>query len=221
MRLGRSLLWTAAIQALFASSAVAAGCDGMPDAPIVEVSVAPPHPSEPSIVPATETVIRSRAASTGTALPGDAATRGITIDRTEARAELTLARVERGEERCVALSVLHGEVRSTELSVLIDRSYPPGSCQYEAILAHERQHVRISREALEHLASLLERRLRQVAERWSGRWLAAGQEKQMRDEVDRALTEATSGASEQADQRNRTIDSPETYAAVQAKCGRW
>ena len=73
-------------------------------------------PREPSIVPASDSVIRSRAAATGNKLPEGAATRGLTVDRIEARVGVTLSKVSRGDERCVALIAIHAEVASREVT---------------------------------------------------------------------------------------------------------
>ena len=199
---------------------VLAACVGLDRLhPKVDVKVAAPR--EPSIVPASDAVIRSRAAVTGNKLPEGAATRGLTVDRTEARVGVTLSKISRGDEQCVALSAIHAEVASREVSVLIDRKYRPGTCQYDAILAHEREHVGFNADALRDAGRLLEQRLNAVADRWSGRWLQADRQDEIQAEIDDATEAATHEARAKAEERSGQIDTPQSYAEVQKRCDSW
>ena len=197
-----------------------AACSGLETLhPEVDVEVAVPR--EPSIVPASDSVIRSRAAATGNKLPEGAATRGLTVDRIEARVGVTLSKMSRGDEQCVALSAVHAEVASREVTVLIDHKYRPGTCQYDAILAHEREHVRINADALRDTGRLLEQRLNAVADRWSGRWLQADRQDEIQAEIDGATQTATREARAKAEERSGRIDTPQSYSQVQARCDSW
>jgi hypothetical protein len=49
----------------------------------------------------------------------------------------------------------------------------------------------------------------------------AGQQDELQAEVNHALEDATRQARAAAEERHRAIDSPESYAEVQASCDRW
>jgi hypothetical protein len=197
-----------------------ADCGGLqPLQPTVTVTTS--EPAEPRLVAATTAEIRSRAARSGSGLPAGAMARGLTVDDVAAEARTTLSAVTSGQGRCVALQAIDGTVRSRAVEVLIDRDYRPGSCQYRVVLEHEREHVRINAGALARLGELLAQRLRELADRWAGRWLPAGGEAGLEEELGRALEEATRQARGEAEERHRAIDTAEAYAAVQARCERW
>ena len=134
---------------------------------------------------------------------------------------VTLSKVSRGDEHCVALSAIHAEVASREVTVLVDRKYRPGTCQYDAILAHEREHVRINADALRDTGRLLEQRLNAVADRWSERWLQADRQDEIQAEIDGATQTATREARAKAEERSGRIDTPQSYSQVQARCDSW
>lgn len=186
-----------------------------------KVTVATAAPAAPRLVAATAAEIRSRAARSGTGLAAGAEASGLTVDDVSVEARTILSTTTRGEDRCVALRAIEGAVRSRTVEVLIDRAYRPGSCQYRAVLEHEREHVRINAGALARLGEVLEQRLRALADPWAGRWVPAGGEAGLEVGLGRALEEATRQARGEAEERHRAIDTAEAYAAVQARCDRW
>lgn len=49
---------------------------------------------------------------------------------------------------CTYLRAVHVVIGLKRLEILIDRAYPAGTCEHDAILAHEEQHVAVAREAM-------------------------------------------------------------------------
>ena len=196
-------------------------CGGLdPPTPDVKVDVA--DLPEPRIVAASEAEIRKRAGAAGKSTPSDAITRGLTLSETGTETGYTLAKATLSDGTgCVALKGVEAKVMDREVTVLIDRSYRPGSCEYRAILDPERQHVRINADALRRTGRLLEERLEAVADRWGGRWLAPDQAPRVEGAIGRAVSEAAAAAREEAEARHRRLDTPESYAAVQERCGNW
>ncbi|MGD9508119.1 MAG: hypothetical protein AB7X49_06155, partial [Geminicoccaceae bacterium] len=134
-------------------------------------------PLAPDIVPATEERLRREVVAVGWQSSPDTFVGGLTLDRVEAQASVSVAKIGSGSDRCVAVAGIEAEVTDRELTVLIDRKYRPGSCEYQAILDHEQEHVRINADALEDLGARLELRLRALLDRRAGRWLRGGSEK--------------------------------------------
>jgi hypothetical protein len=196
-------------------------CGGLdPPTPDVKVDVA--DPPAPRIVPASEAEIRQRAGAVGQATPREAVTRGLTVSETGTKTGYTLAKATLSDGTgCVALKSIEAEVADRDVTVLVDRSYRPGRCEYRAILDHEQEHVRINAEALRQTGRLLEDQLEAVADRWGGRWLAPDQAPRIEEAIGRAVREATAAARGEAEAGHRRLDTPESYAEVQERCGNW
>jgi hypothetical protein len=212
----------AALLLLPACLAVARGdCGGLdPPTPDVKVDVA--GPPEPRIVAASEAEIRERAGAAGKSTRGDAVTRGLTVSETATETGYTLAKATLSDGTgCVALKGIEARVADRGVTVLVDRSYRPGSCERRAILDHEQEHVRINAEALRQTGRLLEDQLEAVADRWGGRWLAPDQAPRIEEAIGRAVGEATAAARGEAEAGHGRLDTPESYAEVQERCGNW
>ena len=196
-------------------------CGGL-DPPTPEVTVDVANPPEPRIVAASEAEIRRRAGAAGQAAPSDAITRGLTVSETATETGYTLAKATLSDGiGCVALKGIEARVADRDVTVLVDRSYRPGSCERRAILDHEREHVRINAEALRRTGKLVEDQLEAVADRWGGRWLAPDQAPRIDEAIGRAVSESTAAARGEAEARHRRLDTPESYAEVQERCGNW
>lgn len=126
-------------------------------------------------------------------------------------------------QTCVYLTHARFKVAFDALRVFIADRFPPGSCAYGALHAHELEHVALSRATLERLAPQIEKVLtgaargvqpllakdRQVASQAIGtrlQGLLAGQKR---------LLEAQHG------QAQRAIDTPQSYADLQKQCPTW
>jgi hypothetical protein len=213
-------LLPAAALALLAPLPAMSACDAPPPPP-AEVRVTVAGPLEPSILPAGPEVIRQRAAATGRALPEGQLARGLTIDRSETRAETRLTAITQGAERCVALTAIEATVAGREVTVLVDRQYRPGTCPYRAILDHEREHVRINAEAQRDTGRELEASLRDLAGAWGGRWLPESGMQALQVEIDEAVRTVGQAVQARAGARHARIDTAESYAEVQARCDAW
>ena len=103
---------------------------------------------------------------------------------------------------------------------LIDRKYRPGTCQYDAILTHEREHVQINAGALRDRTPA-----RAAAERGGGPLVGTLAEADWQDEIqaeiDGATQTATREARAKAEERSGQIDTPQSYSHVQARCDSW
>ncbi len=181
--------------------------------------------ARPRVVPASEAEIRRRAGEAGGAHAGaGVVTRGLTTSRLAGRASYTFTKVERRDGRsegCVALRSVSARLANEDVTILVDRRYPEGSCEREAILAHEREHVRIGRDTLREWEGGARDRLGAVAERWGGRWLGPGGERALSDALDAAVSDLVARVEADAARGNARIDTPASYAEVQRRCRSW
>jgi hypothetical protein len=214
------LVLTVLLLLLWAARPAAAACEGV-EAPRATATVKVTKPRDPAIVPALEERLQREAAAMGRRAPPQSVTRGLTLNRVEASAGATLATLQGPAGNCVALREIRAEVADRDVMVLIDGKYRPGSCEYAAILDHEREHVRINADALRRTGELVEQQLGEVLARWGGRWLPAGQQDTMQSDINVSLAAALGEARTAADREHGQIDTLESYAAVQARCNAW
>ena len=124
---------------------------------------------------------------------------------------------------CVALAETAVSIGYDEMTVYVSREYPEGSCEYDAISAHEEEHVRINREVLQAYEGKFKAALARVLQ---GKKAIFAHTK---DEARRAYLrelrrQVDSVASEMASERNRrngAIDSEDNYRRLMAPCANW
>lgn len=204
------------------SADAASSCASLkPIQPSVELTLALPR--QPVIRAAARAEIERRAgAASGSPVLPAAITRGVTLTQLEARAEYTLAEMTFSDRRkCVALRSIEARLGYTDLTVLIDRRYRQGGCEYNAVLDHEMQHVRINKDAVRGAEDAFRRELDKVAARWEGRWVSPGEAKRIDSDLSALVSDTLGRVRTEAKRRNARLDTPASYAAVQKRCTDW
>jgi hypothetical protein len=199
----------------------ATGCAGLePIRPEVEVGIEPAE--KPRIASASAAEIRRQAGELGRDAPGGRETRGLTANRLEGQAGYTLARIDRpGRGICVALRAVTGRLANRDVTILLDRRYPAGSCERQAILDHELEHVRINERALRRGEKLLRERLAKAAADWRGRWLPEEQAKRIDESIGAVVSEVVGKVRADARRAHAQLDTPASYAKTQRRCRNW
>ena len=147
---------------------------------------------------------------------------GLTVGRYDLEITVNSDSMRDGSGYCAQLRAAHVEIGLKQLDVIIDRRFAAGSCERQAILDHERQHVEVFREAVRYYLPTLEHVLAQtappleihVADRSAGRATYLGS---ITDSL-KPIFEAING---RARDGNRRLDMPESYAAVFKRCDHW
>lgn len=130
-----------------------------------------------------------------------------------------------GNRFCFWITGFDVSLRYRRVDVFIAKEYPVGSCQYKAILEHEEEHVRVSRQNLEDFAPRIRRALTSLL-------IPTGQQpakvisadaarknvKSISDELLQPVYKEMMAALVQA---QKEVDSPKEYARVQSKCDNW
>ena len=124
---------------------------------------------------------------------------------------------------CVRLDRVRLTIGSRKTNVYIDRKYRKSSCAYKTILAHEMEHVRINEQIVQDYMPKIRRELK---ERAAGiePFYTKNPKKARRSIANRLLFELDPLLEEFNEARlraNDVIDTPEAYAATQAKCRDW
>lgn len=147
---------------------------------------------------------------------------GLTIGRYDLEVTINSDSRRDGGSYCAELRAAHVDIELKQLDVIVDRRFAPNSCQRQAVLDHEGQHVEVFREALRYYLPALERAFAHtalphsllVADRNAARAAYLGP-------VTDALKPIFAAINSRAHDGNMRLDSPESYAAVFKRCPQW
>jgi hypothetical protein len=147
---------------------------------------------------------------------------GLTIGRYDLEVTVNTDSMRDGSGYCAQLRAAHVEIGLKQIDVVVDRRFASGSCQREAVLDHEAQHVEVFREAVRYYLPALERALAgtalplnlHVADRNAAR---AAYLVPITDSL-KPVFDAING---RARDGNTRLDMPESYAAVFKRCSHW
>lgn len=123
---------------------------------------------------------------------------------------------------CVMLASVEASWRMVSATIDVAAEYRPGSCEYAAVLEHERDHVRLTRRAFDAHAARLEARLREQAAAVRPFVADAGDAAQaVTDRLMAVARQVMDQFREESRRVNGAIDTAESYRAVSAKCRQW
>ena len=108
-----------------------------------------------------------------------------------------------------------------KLTIRIDSRYHPGRCEYSAILDHEQEHVRITRETLKQWEDRMRRQLESAVRSWHERWLPSSAQLQIEAAIDQAMADLIRQIQADADRQHAAIDMPAAYEKVRQRCSGW
>lgn len=151
-----------------------------------------------------------------------------TVGLTESSLEIatsttTRVRPAQGGGYCANLKSVRLIVGYPELRVYIPREYDVGSCAFNVVREHEMEHVAISRAVLTEYAPRLKEALANVVANINPFWAPtrdAAKEAAARI-IQKALEPAVLELKAEHRRRNKAIDHPENYRALQARCAHW
>jgi hypothetical protein len=174
-------------------------------------------PDEPVLyVAASDAALAARAQESGTALGRGASLLGFTTNAYDRRIAVEVA----GDgDGCARLRSLRVTIAAT-IEVLIDRRFAEGTCQRQAILAHENEHVAVFREAAAHYAPLIAAALRARLGEIRAATTQQARDTYMRN-VDASLRPWLDAIRWRAQDGNDRLDTPQSYARVFRQCPSW
>lgn len=152
----------------------------------------------------------------------DANTLGLTVSKFTAQWNMDFLAAKLGNgSNCIWLRTIEIKLAVPEVTVYVASEYQPGNCEYNAVLAHENEHVRINAEVMTVRARTLEMALKgavgKLAPLVSKLEPQAAVEKELGGLVQRNLAELNA----ERDRRNAAIDSDHSYGTVARKCRNW
>mgnify|MGYP002713831711 CR=1 FL=1 len=198
-------------------------CRGLePPTPRVDVTADPG--GDPPIRNASRAEIRQRVGATRGDDGGnpELITSGLTAVELAHEFVYTLARVTKPDgTACVALDSVQARIANRNMTVFVLDRYGEGSCEREAILDHEFEHVEINRDVVRIAGERLRAQLEALASRWRGRWLTMDGEATIRTEIENTVEKVLDAVREQAAARHAELDTPQSYARTQGRCDGW
>lgn len=147
---------------------------------------------------------------------------GLTIGRYDLEVTVNTDSMRDGSGYCAQLRAAHVEIGLKQLDVIVDRRFAPDSCERQAVLDHEGQHVEVFREAVRYYLPAMERALARtplainnhVADRNAARAAYLGP-------ITDSLKPIFAAINGRARAGNTRLDMPESYAAVFKRCSHW
>lgn len=130
-----------------------------------------------------------------------------------------------GSLACVSLDKIEGQFVAYP-SIMIARNFPKGSCEYNAVLGHEKKHVRTLLNFQKEYAPKFKSRLTKIVRyNKEPKIVSISQveqaQAQIQDDIMRGIKEYFEQIRPVVQKRQKEIDSPEEYARVKKLCGRW
>ena len=152
-------------------------------------------------------------------------TRGLTYIRLQTRASFSVVTLTNGKTKCAfpaSVDVFIGY--ELPQYVYIDKRYAPGSCQFEVIRNHENEHVRINRETLALIVSVIRKGLTDavmnngypivVPSADAGNQAITGN-------LEEVFKSYIAAHIQQRNTMNAMMDTPQNYAATSRLCPYW
>lgn len=127
---------------------------------------------------------------------------------------------------CVWFDQVTVDLTPSSIQIFIPKEYPDGSCEYEAILAHEREHERVHRETLTAAAADIHAALE--AATWlpaRGNPLETGDraaaEEELKAKIRRVVEPVHASYKEKLALAQADLDRPDLYQWVSKRCSGW
>ena len=130
-----------------------------------------------------------------------------------------------GSLACVSLDSVEGQFVAYP-SIMIARNFPKGTCEYNAVMGHEKKHVRTLLNFQREYAPKFKSRLKKIIRYNKEPKIASisqieQAQAQIQDNIMRGIEEYFEQIKPVVSARQKAIDSPEEYARVKKLCTRW
>jgi cation transport regulator ChaB len=208
------MMWLLPFAAMPAEAALAE-CAISSTTPAVAVQVLEP-PATYRLAEPSETLLAT-AQQIGTALGRGRSLLGFTLNRYEHQILVATEGDGAGCMRLRSASVVVG----ASPEVLVDGRFARGTCQHEAILEHENEHVAVFREAVGHYAPMIDAALHQQLPSS----IRAATEEEARKAYTRTIRDALDpwldAIRRRAQDGNNRLDTAENYVQVFRRCPFW
>ena len=153
-------------------------------------------------------------------------TLGLTVARLSVSGSYTAAQEEEGNLLCASLESINLRMGYEDLTVYIDKKYSPTSCEYKVIKEHEKYHVAVAQQAAIFFKPDIEKKIQESLKKIKPQIVRTESEKKrvvkaQFDQVVSDLRPLIDHINRVVVQKNKQIDTPESYAATRKLCKNW
>jgi len=124
---------------------------------------------------------------------------------------------------CVHLKSVDAHLNQRNTTIYVAREFARGSCNFDVVYEHEKQHMRIHYRTLQEYAPRVKRALQRLVQRLDPRVVRTVAEVRNAyvDTINDGVEPLLEAMEEENRRRNQALDTPENYARESAKCPTW
>lgn len=127
-----------------------------------------------------------------------------------------------GGEVCASPAEIIMDIGHPVEDVYVANNYPPGSCEYQAVLAHENTHVSINQQVFREVAPRLRQALDEAGREGFPMHFASQKDaERVVQVVQQRIAPVLQHLENRLKQENAKIDTPERYRRDQSVCKNW
>jgi len=148
---------------------------------------------------------------------------GLTQSEVGTSMSLKFSGLSRGNVTCQSIDRVEASFGHRNLNILVPREYARASCQYNTVLKHEMEHVRVNREGVRKYAVVLQYELERVLGRFNPRQVVSmrvGQADAKRM-MERTVRNVTARFEKEINAQHALIDKPGGPYDASGACRNW
>lgn len=149
---------------------------------------------------------------------------GLTTSQSEFRFSTRVQYYQRSDGRyCVYLRSVDAHLNQRNTVIYVARDFPRGSCNFDVVYEHEKQHMRIHYRTLQEYAPRVKRALQSLVQGLNPMVVRTVAEARSHHAwvINDGVKHLLEDMEEEKRRRNAALDTPENYARESAKCPTW
>ncbi|MBB4264730.1 hypothetical protein [Roseospira visakhapatnamensis] len=149
---------------------------------------------------------------------------GLTVTQSEFRFSTQIQYYKRSDGRfCVYLRSVDAHLNLRDTVIYVAREYPRGSCNFDVIYEHEKQHMRIHYRVLKAYAPRVKRTLQALIQHLNPRVVRTLDEarNEHAEVINNGVADLIESMESDRMRFNAALDTPENYARERDKCPSW
>ncbi|MCW8915746.1 MAG: hypothetical protein OQK24_07815 [Magnetovibrio sp.] len=148
---------------------------------------------------------------------------GLTHSEVETSMSMRLQHTRIGNMNCITIDEVKVRFGHKELDILVPREYAAGTCQYNVVMQHEKEHVRVNREGVRKYAKLMRRELEKVVARFNPRQASnvKAAQKEAKGILQKAMKRVGTKFQKEMKKKHAQIDKPGGPYDAAGMCKKW
>ncbi len=149
--------------------------------------------------------------------------RGLTVTKPVLSYSIAHRSISSGGGACVYPTHVDATIGYETIKVFVASEFRKRSCQYKAVLAHEKEHVAAHRKALKKRTPRIKARLNGILKKFKPIRLSKGENptEAIARKIDAGLKRYLTNLSNEAEDLNAEIDLPKNYRKTKKMCKKW